>query len=121
MKKWSASWKKSKKTSKQRKYQKNAPIHLLGRMLASHLSKELRQKTKTRSIRVRKGDKVKVMRGQYKGKHGTVDRVDMKKMKIYITGVEFTKKDGSKAMYPVHPSNTLIEELQADKRRMEER
>jgi len=118
---WNTSWKASVKPRKQRSYLRNAPLHIKSTFLGSHLSKDLRQKLKTRSLRVRKGDKVKVMRGQHKGKTGTVDRVDVKRMKIFITGVDFTKKDGSKAFYPVHPSKLMIQELEGtDKRRLGE-
>ncbi len=120
--KWNTSWSGSVKPSKQRNYVRNAPLHVRTTFLGSHLSKELRQKLKRRSIRARKGDKVKIMRGQYKGKAGTIDRVDTKRMKIYITGVEFSKKDGSKALYPVNPSNLLVQELEGtDKRRLGEK
>ena len=118
---WAASWNSSKKPTKQRNYVRDAPLHVRNSLVGSHLSKELRQKLKTRSLRVRRGDKVKVMRGQYKSKNGTVDRVDTSRMKIYITGIEITKKDGSKALYPIHPSNLIIQDLEgSDKRRLGE-
>ncbi|VVB80916.1 50S ribosomal protein L24 [uncultured archaeon] len=115
---WSTSWTGSKKPTKQRNYVRNAPLHVRSTLLGSHLSKELRLKLKTRALRARKGDKVKVIRGQHKGKTGTIDRVNTKRMKAFITGVEFIKKDGSKAMYPIHTSNLIILELHADKRRL---
>lgn len=120
--KWSRSWKKSVQPRKQRAYVKNAPLHVLGKLLCSHLSKELREKHNIRSLRVRKGDKVKVVTGQFKNKIGKVERVDVKKRKIYITGVDQTKMDGSKALYPVHHSNVVITELElSDKRRLGEK
>ncbi|MEM3154691.1 MAG: 50S ribosomal protein L24 [Candidatus Woesearchaeota archaeon] len=115
---WNTTFSGSVKPSKQRAFVRNAPLHIRTTLVGSHLSKDLRQKLKKRSLRVRKGDKVKIMRGQHKGKTGTVDRVDTKRMKIFITGVDFTKKDGSKALYPVHPSQLLIQELHTDKRRL---
>ncbi len=118
---WNTNWTGSRKPRKQRNYVRNAPLHVKTTLLGSHLSKELRLKLKQRSLRVRKGDKVKVMRGQHKGKTGTVDRINTKRMKVYITGVEFIKKDGSKAMYPIQPSNLMIQELQTDKRRLTQR
>jgi large subunit ribosomal protein L24 len=117
---WSPNWISSKKPTKQRKYIKNAPLHLRSALLCSHLSKELAKKLNTRSLRVRKGDKVTVMRGQHKGKSGTVDSVDTQKARIYITGVDVPKKDGSKSMYPIHPSKLLIKEIATDKRRLNE-
>ena len=118
--KWNTSYTGSVKPSKQRNYVRNAPLHVRNTFLGSHLSKDLRQKLKIRALRVRKGDKIKVLRGQHKGKTGTVDRVDTKRMKVFITGIEFSKKDGSKSLYPVHPSKIMIQELHTDKRRLGE-
>ncbi len=119
MSSWSKSWKASKKPSKQRRYVVNAPLHIRNKLIASHLSKELRKKYNTRSVRIRKGDRVKVMRGSFKGKVGAVDRVGVRNSKVYITGIEFVKKDGSKALFPIHPSNLLVQELNTnDKRRL---
>lgn len=121
MNNWTSHWNASKKPRKQRNYVRNAPLHVRGNLASSHLSKELRAKHKTRSMRVRKGDKVKVLRGQHKGKTGTVDRVDTKRAKAFITGIEIVKKDGSKAMYPINSTNLLITELQQDKKRIGEK
>jgi len=109
-------WKASKQPRKQRKYRYNAPIHIQKKFLGCHLSKELRKYG--RSITVRKGDKVKVMRGQFKGKVGTVERVSVKHTKVYIQGIETKKRDGSKALFPLNPSNIMITELNLeDKKR----
>lgn len=116
---FSKTWKNSKKPSKQRKYRAKAPMHIQNHFLGCHLSKELRTKHKTRSITLRKGDKVKVLAGQFKSKSGKVERVDMKKQRVYVTGIEFTKKDGGKDFYPLHPSNLMITELYLeDKKRL---
>lgn len=119
-KEFSRAWKSSVQPRKQRKYQANAPLHIKRKMIHSHLSKELRQKHGKRVVRVKKGDKVKVMVGSFKGKIGAVERVDTKNCKIFISKVEYTKKDGSKTMYPIHVSNVMITELNMeDKRRKE--
>ena len=119
MKEWSKHWKTSKSPKKQRKYALNLPLHLKGKMLSSHLSKELRKKYGMRNIRARKGDKVRIVRGQNKGRTGTIELVDVKNTKLYLAGIEFTKRDGSKAKPPIHPSNVIIEELDtSDKRRL---
>ncbi len=114
MKKWSKSWKSSKKAKKQIKYVKNAPLHIRKKFLSAPLSKELRKKYGKRNIRTRKGDKVKVMRGQFKKTSGKVNTVDTRKLRIYVEGVDFVKKDGSKVQYPLHPSNVMITELNLD-------
>ena len=116
--KFSKTWKKSKQPRKQRKYRYNAPLNIKNKFLGCHLSKELREKYKKRNMTIRKGDSVKVLRGQFKGKTGKIDRVDIKKSKVYITGIDITKKDGTKALYPIHPSNLIINELNLeDKKR----
>ena len=82
------------------------------------MSKELIKKYGKRSIPIRKGDTVKVMVGQYKGKIGKTEKVFVKKTRVWIEGVNRTKKDGSKSFYPIHPSNLLITELNlSDERR----
>ncbi|HLC32802.1 MAG TPA: 50S ribosomal protein L24 [Candidatus Nanoarchaeia archaeon] len=118
---WSSDWKASKKPSKQRKYVHNAPLHVRNSLPTSHLSKELKLSLKRRSLRVRKGDKVKVLRGQFKGRTGSVERVNPKEMKVFITGVDLVKKEGQKALYPIHPSKLLIQTIDtSDKRRLSE-
>ena len=120
-KKYSRKWRSSKKPSKQRKYQKNAPLHIRHHFLRVHLSKELREKYGRRSFRVVKGDKVKVMRGTYKGKVAKVEKVDTKKLKVYLEGVMYEKKDGSKVKVAFSPSNLMILELNLEDKRRRER
>ena len=67
-----------------------------------------------RSLGVRKGDSVKVMRGKFRKHTGKVERVDLKKTRIFVTGAEATKKDGSKKMIAIHPSNLMITDLNLD-------
>lgn len=118
-KKFSKAWKSSKQPRKQRKYRANAPLHIKRKFLSSHLSKPLIQEYKTRNIPIRKGDTVKIMRGQYKKKIGKVTKTDIKKIKVYVEGVETIKKDGTKLPYPISPSNLLIENLVLeDKKRL---
>ncbi len=111
MKEWSKDWKSSKNPKKQRKYVYNLPLHIRKTLLSATLSKELRKKYGRRSLPVRKDDKVKILRGQFKKKTGKVSDVNLKKVRIYVEGVENIKKDGSKAPYPIHPSNVMITEL----------
>ncbi|MBI4095438.1 MAG: 50S ribosomal protein L24 [DPANN group archaeon] len=106
--KWSPHWKESRKPSKQRKYRWNAPLHIRHKMLAVHMSKELRVQYKKRSFPVRKGDKVKIMRGDYKGTIGEVQLVNMKDLKINVKGAEEKTKAGPVRFYPVEPSNVML-------------
>ncbi len=110
--KWSSNWKASKKPSKQRKYKLNAPLHLKQKLLGAHLSKELKEKYKTRSVELKKGDKVKIMRGSNKGKSGKISRIKIISQKVYIEGMDITRKDGNKVLIPFKPSNLMITELE---------
>ena len=110
---------KSKHPRKQRKFLYNAPLHLRRKMLASHLSKELREKYKRRSLPVRKGDEVQVMSGKLKGRTGKIARINLKKYKVYIEGVTRKRTVGTEVQVPIHPSNLKIINLNlADKRRI---
>jgi len=109
---------KSASPRKQRKIRYDADLSLLRKFLGSNLSKELREKLGKRTLSLRKGDKVKIMRGQFKGKEGAVERVDVKHTKVYVQNIEVQKKDGSKAFYPMNPSNLMIVETVEDKMRI---
>jgi len=111
---WSKNWKSSKQVSKQRKYRYNAPLHVKQGFISVHLSKELKEKYKTRALVSRKGDKVRILRGGFKGKSGKIDSINIKKEKIYVEGITISKKDGTKVPRPIHPSNLLILELNLD-------
>lgn len=112
--KFSSSWKKSKQPRKQRKYRRNAPLHVKQKFVSAHLSKDLRKKYNKRSMNLRKGDSIKIARGQFKNKSGKIDEVMIKKTSVYVSGVELVKRDGTKSRYPIHPSNLIITELNMD-------
>jgi len=117
-KKFSKQWNKSKQPRKQRKYRANAPLHIRHKMLSANSSKELRKKYK-KSIPLKKGDSVKILRGSFKGKIGKIDFVNLKKLKVKIEGIYRTKKDGTKINILVDPSNLQIKELNLeDKKRI---
>ena len=113
-KKFSRKWKSSKQPRKQRKYVFNAPLHIRHKFLSAHLAEELIKKYKKRNFPVKKGDKVLIMRGQFKGTSGVINKINIKKLRIYIDGAEVIKKDGTKTFYPIHPSKVMIKELSLD-------
>ena len=111
---FSKHWKSSTQPRKQRKYIANATLKEKHRFLCSLLSPELRQQDGKRSIPVIKEDEVKVMRGQFKDMKGKILRVFSKKSRIHVDGAQTVKRDGSKAYYPIHPSNVMIINLHLD-------
>ena len=69
-------------------------------------------------MQVRKGDKVKVLSGKFSKKEGKVERVHVKGGKVFVTGIEMIKKDGTKLPVALDPSNVMITSLDlSDKRR----
>ena len=116
--KWKQTWNRSTQPRKQRKYRYNAPLHIKRKFMSVNLAKDLRIIHKKKSTIVRKGDKIKILRGQFKGKIAKVEKVLTKYEKLYIEGITITKKDGNKVFYPVQPSNVQIIELKIeDKKR----
>lgn len=110
-KSFSTTWKSSTQPRKQRKYIYNAPLHIKQNQLHAHLSKDLRSKYGSRNLLVRKGDKVRIMRGQFAKAEGKVEKISIKYGKVFVAGVELIKKDGSKTQYPLNPSNLMIIDL----------
>jgi large subunit ribosomal protein L24 len=111
---FSTAWKASSQPRKQRKYLHNAPAHIRGKLLTAALSADLTKKHSKKSARVRVGDKVKALRGKFRGTEGKVENVSLKTGKVKITGFEVSKRDGSKAKVAVHASNLMIMELNLD-------
>jgi len=120
MKKWSKSWKSSTQRRKQRKYIYNAPLHIRKKLMKATLSKELREKYGKRSITIRKGDVVEIMRGQFKKVKGKVIEVDYKNYRVKVENATIKTSKGDLKYYPIHPSNLRIIELNLeDKKRVE--
>jgi large subunit ribosomal protein L24 len=94
-----------------------APLHRRHRFLSAHLSRELRGKYKTRSLPVRKGDKVRIIQGDFKKHEGDVLEVDTKRRRIQIQGATTTKADGTQVNRPLAPSNVVLIKLASDKER----
>lgn len=109
---------KTKNSKIQRKMSLNAPIHKRKKLVNVALSKDLRVQLKRRSLGIRKGDQVQIIKGKFKGTQGTVTDVNLKKMKIYVDNASIKKKNGSQVQVPVSTSKLRITKLiTADKSR----
>jgi large subunit ribosomal protein L24 len=116
---FSTSWLSSKQPRKQRKYRANAPLHVKHKFLSAQLSKSLRQKYSKRSIPVRKGDEVLVMRGSFKKKKAKITTIEPKRSRIVLENIQRTKKDGTKVNVYFHASSIQIQTLNLeDKKRI---
>ena len=103
-----------KKPGKQRKRLYNAPAHLRHKFMAAPLSQELISSKGAKALPVRKGDTVRVMRGDHKGFEGKVSRIDLKRYRIFIEGLTREKVDGTNIFVSVHPSKVMIRNLKLD-------
>jgi large subunit ribosomal protein L24 len=103
-----------KKPRKQRKHLYNAPAHLRHKFMAAPLSQELISSKGAKALPVRKGDTVRIMRGDNKGFEGKVSRIDLKKYQIFIEGLTREKVDGTNIFVSVHPSKVMIRNLKLD-------
>jgi large subunit ribosomal protein L24 len=103
-----------KKPRKQRKRLYNAPAHLRHKFMAAPLSQELISSQGAKALPVRKGDTVRIMRGDNKGFEGKVSRIDLKRYQIFIEGLTREKVDGTNIFVSVHPSKVMIRNLKLD-------
>jgi len=99
---------------KQRKLLFNAPAHLRHKLMAAPLSKELVASRGAKTLPVRKGDTVRIQRGDHKGFEGKVTRIDLKRYRIFIEGLTREKVDGTNIFVSVHPSKVMIKTLNLD-------
>tara|TARA_B100000945_G_scaffold30239_1_gene20766 strand:+ start:389 stop:964 length:576 start_codon:yes stop_codon:yes gene_type:complete len=62
-----------------------------------------------RSMSVRKGDRIMIVRGEGKSKSATrIAKVDRKARKIYVEGFTYFKSDGTELQRPIDASNVVI-------------
>ena len=116
--KFSPTWKSSTQPRRQRKYLANAPLHIRQKLVSAHLSKDLRKQYGKRSLPLRKGDEVKVVRGSQFGLKAKVSQVNLNYLRVYLEGQLREKTGGKKSPIPFHPSNLLITEAKlTDKKR----
>ena len=92
----------------------NAPAHLRHKLMAAPLSPELLAQRGVKAMPVRKGDSVRIMRGDHKGFDGKVSRVDLKHFRVYLEGLTREKVDGTTVFVALHPSKIMIRTLNLD-------
>ncbi|MCX6800941.1 MAG: 50S ribosomal protein L24 [Candidatus Diapherotrites archaeon] len=111
--------------SKPRKVRKgfyNMKAHKRAKKIAAHLSEKLAKEHNKRALSIRKGDIVKVMRGNFKGKEGKVSGIDRAKLKIFVDKVMRKKSDGTEMKVAIDPSKVVLIELEkSDKKRTKPR
>jgi large subunit ribosomal protein L24 len=88
--------------------------HKRDKFLGANLSENLRQQHSKRSMRVIKGDTVRILRGEYVGIEGKVEKVNTEKSTLSIEGVQREKIRGGNVKVQVHASNVQIISLNTD-------
>lgn len=104
----------SKKPRKVRGQQRNAPLHKKSSWVKAHLSRELGEEYGVRSLRVRVGDTVRVVRGSHKGIEGKVTKVFPEEGRVMIEGLTRQNARGDNVPIKIHASNLVITKLNLD-------
>jgi large subunit ribosomal protein L24 len=78
------------------------------KLLGANLSENLREQHNKRSMRVIKGDTVRILRGEYVGIEGKVEKVNTERSTLSIEGVQREKIRGGKVKVQIHASNVQI-------------
>lgn len=107
----------TKNPGKQRKMLFNAPAHIRHKLMTAPLSPELLAQRGIKALPARKGDTVRVMRGDHKGFEGKISRIDLKHFRVFLEGLTREKVDGSTVFVALHPSKIMIRTLNLDDKR----
>ncbi|MHA1577193.1 MAG: 50S ribosomal protein L24 [Candidatus Thorarchaeota archaeon] len=107
----------SKSPGKQRRKIYKSPLHSHKNMLKCRLDEFLREEFAMRSIVPKKGDLVRIMRGQFRDTEGKILGVDYGTIRLIVDSATTTKADGKEVQLPIHPSNVLIVKLEMDDER----
>jgi large subunit ribosomal protein L24 len=84
------------------------------KFLGANLSENLREQHSRRSMRVIKGDTVRILRGEYVGIEGKVEKVNTERSTLSIEGVQREKIRGGNVKVQIHASNVQIISLNTD-------
>ena len=90
------------------------PKHKRDKILGAVLEDGLRKQYGKKRIRVTKGDSVRVIRGEYKGVEGKVDKVDTQHATFHIEGIQREKIRGGQVKVPIHSSKVMVIALNLD-------
>ncbi len=102
------------KPGKQRKFTFSAPSHIRRKLLTAPLSSGLRERHGVRSFPVRKGDTVKILRGDFSGIEGKVSEINTEQGRLFVEGVTREKVSGTSTKVSVHVSKVMITNLNLD-------
>jgi large subunit ribosomal protein L24 len=90
------------------------PKHQRDKMVGAMLEDSLRKQYGRKNVRVIKGDSVRVMRGEYKGVEGKIEKVNTEHATFHIEGIQREKIRGGQVKVPIHSSNVMVIGLNLD-------
>src|SRR5919202_6310050 len=97
------------------------PKHVRDKNICSTLTDDLREQYTRRSIRVIKGDTVRVMRGEYSGIEGKVEKVNTTRGTLSIEGIQREKVRGGNVKVQIHSSKVRVSGLNLDDKYRQDR
>lgn len=89
-------------------------MHSVTKIFSAHLSPALAEKYGVKRVTMRKGDTVRVERGDFSGIEGKINTVERVRYAIFIENVTVKRADGSSKPVPIHPSNVVVTALNLD-------
>jgi large subunit ribosomal protein L24 len=90
------------------------PKHQRDKMVGAVLEDALRKQYGRKNIRVIRGDSIRVIRGEYKGVEGKVEKVDTEYATFHIEGIQREKIRGGQVKVPIHSSKVMVIALNLD-------
>ena len=108
------------KRSKSLKLYFNTSNNTISKRLSARVSTDLIEKYSRKTIRIRIGDTVKILTGQYKNIEGKITHIYTNENKISIEGVTREKLTGGTTPIKIHSSNVLITGLELNEKSRQE-
>jgi len=106
------------KSSKPTKVRKSMALNAVRdrslKLARAALSSDLKSKYGTNSVRLRTGDSVKLVRGEYAGVEGKIQKVYPKEGRITVEGVTREKIAGGTTPLRIHASNVVVTSVNLD-------
>ena len=106
------------KSSKPTKVRKSVALNAVRdrslKLARAALSSDLKSKYGTNSVRLRTGDSVKLVRGEYAGVEGKIQKVYPKEGRITVEGVTREKIAGGTTPLRIHASNVVVTSVNLD-------
>ena len=102
------------KPSKQRKMLFQLPDHRRVKVFSARLTPELQTSHGVKTVPVRSGDTVRIVRGEHRGFEGKITRVDRMNYRVFVEGLTREKVDGTTIFVSIHPSKVVVTRLNLD-------